>query len=182
MSSKIRLYFSSVIKSELVSHLTREQSYYIKSVMRLNPGDIFSVFNSQGEWNAKIENYQKKIANIKILKKVRDKVNEKEIKPLIKKIKKILGERVKDVKISNRLSDSPSCLVADENDPTSQMQEIMKAMGQSGVPDVKPILEINPDHEIVSKLSDIQLVSKYTAHWFNNLSPSLSNSSDKSFV
>ena len=79
MSSKIRLYFSSVIKSELVSHLTREQSYYIKSVMRLNPGDIFSVFNSQGEWNAKIENYQKKIANIKILKKVRDKKNEKDI-------------------------------------------------------------------------------------------------------
>ena len=79
MSSKIRLYFSSVIKSELVSHLTKEQSYYIKSVMRLNPGDIFSVFNSQGEWSAKIENYQKKIANIKILNKVRDKVNEKDI-------------------------------------------------------------------------------------------------------
>ena len=45
------------------------------------------------------------------------------------------------MKISNRLSDSPSCLVADENDPTSQMQEIMKAMGQPGMPDVKPILE-----------------------------------------
>lgn len=79
MSSKIRLYFSSIIKSELVSHLTREQSYYIKSVMRLNPGDILSIFNSQGEWNAKIENYQKKIANIKILNKVRDKANEKDI-------------------------------------------------------------------------------------------------------
>ena len=78
MSSKIRLYFSSIIKSELVSHLTREQSYYIKSVMRLNPGDVFSVFNSQGEWNVKIENYQKKIANIRILKKVRDKENEKD--------------------------------------------------------------------------------------------------------
>ena len=79
MSSKIRLYFSSVIKSELISHLTKEQSYYVKSVMRLNPGDVFSVFNSQGEWNVKIENYQKKIANIRILKKVRDKENEKDI-------------------------------------------------------------------------------------------------------
>ena len=79
MNSKIRLYFSSIIKSELVSHLTREQSYYIKSVMRLNPGDSFLIFNSQGEWNVKIENYQKKIANIRILKKVRYKENEKDI-------------------------------------------------------------------------------------------------------
>jgi molecular chaperone HtpG len=84
----------------------------------------------------------------------KDKKNE--IKPLIKKIKKALGDRVKDVKVSNRLSDSPSCLVADENDPTSQMQEIMKAMGQSGMPEVKPILEINPDHKIVGKLSKMR--------------------------
>jgi molecular chaperone HtpG len=87
--------------------------------------------------------------------KAKDK--EKEVKPLIKKIKKVLGDRVKDVKISNRLSDSPSCLVADENDPTSQMQEIMKAMGQAGgMPEVKPILEINPDHEIITKLTEMR--------------------------
>ncbi|MBC8196887.1 MAG: molecular chaperone HtpG [Candidatus Marinimicrobia bacterium] len=91
------------------------------------------------------------------LKDDSDKVKEKEVKPLIKKIKKVLGDRVKDVKVSNRLSDSPSCLVADENDPTSQMQEIMKAMGQSGgMPDIKPILEINPDHEIVNKLTEMR--------------------------
>jgi len=91
------------------------------------------------------------------LKDDSDKTKEKEVKPLIKKIKKVLGDRVKDVKMSNRLSDSPSCLVADENDPTSQMQEIMKAMGQSGgMPDIKPILEINPDHEIVTKLTDMR--------------------------
>lgn len=90
------------------------------------------------------------------LKDESEKANEKEIKPLIKKVKKVLGDRVKDVKISSRLSDSPSCLVADENDPTSQMQEIMKAMGQAGMPDVKPILEINPEHEIVNKLSDMR--------------------------
>ena len=90
------------------------------------------------------------------LKQDSEKVDEKEIKPLIKKIKKALGDRVKDVKISNRLSDSPSCLVADENDPTAQMQEIMRAMGQSGMPEIKPILEINPEHEIVHKLSDMR--------------------------
>ena len=77
-----------------------------------------------------------------------DKDSEKSTKPVLKKIKKVLGDKVKDVKVSSRLSDSPSCIVADENDPTSQMQEIMKSMGQTGMPEIKPILEINPNHEI----------------------------------
>ena len=81
-----------------------------------------------------------------------DKDTLKEMKPLIKKIKKILGDKVKDVKMSNRLSDSPSCIVADENDPTSQMQEIMRSMGQADLPTIRPILEINPDHAIVKKM------------------------------
>ena len=62
------------------------------------------------------------------------------------------AEKVKDVKASSRLSNSPSCIVADENDPTAQMQEIMRAAGQEGMPEIKPILEINPDHKIVKKL------------------------------
>ena len=86
------------------------------------------------------------------LKKESDKDKEKEVKPLIKKIKSILGDKVKDVKPSNRLSDSPSCIVADENDPTAQMQEIMRATGQVGMPEIKPILEINPNHDIIKKL------------------------------
>ena len=81
-----------------------------------------------------------------------DKDIEKSLKPVIKKMKKVLGERVKDVKISNRLNDSPSCIVADEHDPTAQMQEIMRSMGQADMPQIKPILEINPSHEIVEKL------------------------------
>ena len=85
-----------------------------------------------------------------------DKQKEQDLKPLIKKIKTVLGDKVKDVKSSNRLSDSPSCIVADENDPTSQMQEIMKAMGQSGNMDIKPILEINPKHQIVVKLKSMR--------------------------
>ena len=75
-----------------------------------------------------------------------------ELKPLIKKVKSVLGDKVKDVKSSNRLSDSPSCIVADENDPTAQMQEIMRATGQAGMPEIKPILEINPGHKIIKKL------------------------------
>ena len=81
--------------------------------------------------------------------------NGKELKSVVKKLKKVLGENVKDVKVSNRLSDSPSCVVADENDPTAQMQEIMRSMGQADMPQVKPILEINPKHIIVKKLKDI---------------------------
>tara|TARA_B100000131_G_C18118467_1_gene612029 strand:+ start:1158 stop:3023 length:1866 start_codon:yes stop_codon:yes gene_type:complete len=90
------------------------------------------------------------------LKDESDKQKEQDLKPLIKKIKTVLGDKVKDVKSSNRLSDSPSCIVADENDPTSQMQEIMKAMGQSGNMDIKPILEINPKHQIVVKLKSMR--------------------------
>ncbi len=81
-----------------------------------------------------------------------DKNAEKTLKPVVKKIKKILDGKVKDVKLSSRLSDSPSCIVADENDPTAQMQELMRSMGQMDTPNIKPILEINPDHDIVLKL------------------------------
>ena len=84
--------------------------------------------------------------------KDKDKDKEEALKPVLKKIKNILGERVKDVKVSNRLSDSPSCVVADENDPTAQMQELMRSMGQADIPNVKPILEINPNHKIIKKL------------------------------
>jgi molecular chaperone HtpG len=86
------------------------------------------------------------------LKTEEDKKSEKKIDPLIKKIKKVLGDEVKDVRASARLSDSPSCIVADEKDPTIQMQHLLKSMGQTDMPEVKPILEINPGHEIVQKL------------------------------
>ena len=83
-----------------------------------------------------------------------DKDVKKSLQPVVKKIKKVLGDKVKDVKLSNRLSDSPSCIVADENDPTAQMQEMMKSMGQMDMPTIKPILEINPNHNIVVKLKE----------------------------
>ena len=83
-----------------------------------------------------------------------DKDTLKSLKPVLRKIKKILDKKVKDVKISNRLNDSPSCIVADENDPTAQMQEMMRSMGQPDMPQIMPILEINPSHEIVLKLKE----------------------------
>ena len=86
------------------------------------------------------------------LKTDTDKDKEKEVAPLMKKIKKVLGDRVKDVVASSRLTDSPSCIVADENDPTLQMQQMLRAMGQTDMPEIKPILEVNPTHPIVVKL------------------------------
>jgi molecular chaperone HtpG len=85
----------------------------------------------------------------------KDKDAEKEAKPVIEKIKKALGDRVKDVKLSRRLHDSPSCIVTDENDPSIQMAQMLKAMGQTTMPDIKPILEVNGDHPIVMGLKDI---------------------------
>ncbi|MGI4758643.1 MAG: molecular chaperone HtpG [Janthinobacterium lividum] len=74
------------------------------------------------------------------------------IKPLLEKIKATLGDRVKDVRASVRLADSPSCIVSDEEEPSLQMQQMLRAMGQKEMPAAKPTLEINPDHEIVKKL------------------------------
>jgi len=88
------------------------------------------------------------------LKDDKDEKKEKELKPLLKKMKKALGDSVKDVVASSRLSESPACIVADDSDPTVQMQQMLKAMGQKDIPGFKPILEINPDHEIVKKLGE----------------------------
>ncbi len=74
------------------------------------------------------------------------------LKPLLEKLKAILGDRVKDVRASVRLADSPSVIVSDEDEPSMQMQQMLRAMGQKDFPAPKPTLEINPDHEIVKKL------------------------------
>jgi molecular chaperone HtpG len=74
------------------------------------------------------------------------------LKPLLEMLKKTLGDRVKDVRASVRLADSPSCIVSDEEEPSLKMQQMMRAMGQKDLPALKPTLEINPDHEIVKKL------------------------------
>ncbi len=77
----------------------------------------------------------------------------KDFDKVIEKAQSILSEKVKAVKVSSRLSESPSCLVADENELGSNMERIMKSLGQD-VPETKPILEINPDHPLVKKLKD----------------------------
>ena len=74
-----------------------------------------------------------------------------EYKELLEKVKTSLGDKVKDVRVTYRLTDSPSCLVSDEHDPSGNLARLMKAAGQP-MPSTKPILEINPQHPAVMRL------------------------------
>ena len=74
-----------------------------------------------------------------------------EFKALTDKIASSLSERVKEVRVTHRLIDSPACLVADEHDVSGNLARILKAAGQQA-PDMKPILEINPKHPVVLRL------------------------------
>ena len=77
---------------------------------------------------------------------------EEEFKDIVSKIKEKLGDEVKEVKVTSRLSESASCITKDVQDAQmAAMAHMFRAMGQN-VPEVKPILEINPEHEIVKKL------------------------------
>ena len=76
---------------------------------------------------------------------------EKQFKDFLEKMKKVLADKVKDVRVTFRLTDSPACLIADENELSGNLLRMLKAAGQEA-PDMKPILEINPEHPLLIKL------------------------------
>lgn len=87
---------------------------------------------------------------------------------LVDKIKSVLQDRVKDVRISNRLVDSPTCLVADAHDMGGNMERILQAIGQDA-PSAKPILEVNPKHAIVKQIdADSELVEDWANVLFDH--------------
>ncbi len=90
---------------------------------------------------------------------------EEDMKPLIEKLKAVLKDQVKEVRISDRLVDSPSCLVADEHDLGGNMERILQSIGQEA-PIAKPILEINPEHQIVKQ---IDVEAELAEEWANLL-------------
>ncbi|BDY13335.1 molecular chaperone HtpG [Hydrogenimonas cancrithermarum] len=104
------------------------------------------------------------IANVEEEGEVSDEVKEK-FASTIAAMKAELGESVKDIRLTGRLKDSPACVVFDKNDPDVAMQQILRQMGQE-VPTPKPILEINPDHEIFKKLleKNDEAVTRDIAH------------------
>jgi molecular chaperone HtpG len=83
--------------------------------------------------------------------KKEQKETEEQYKDLIERMKKTLDSKVKDVRVTLRLTDSPACLVADEHELSGNLLRMLKAAGQQA-PDSKPILEINPQHPLVLKL------------------------------
>lgn len=118
----------------LISNLTEFKSKKFQSIAK---GDLDL---------GKLENESEKGKNKKI---------EEKAKTLIEKIKISLGGKVKDVKVTHRLTDSPACLVVGEYDISGNLERILKAAGQN-TPDNKPILEINPEHKLIEKLKKFE--------------------------
>ena len=83
-------------------------------------------------------------------KKEKEKVADA-LKPLVERIKAALGDKVKEVRVTHRLVDSPACLVVDENELSGNLERMLKAAGQK-VGATKPILEINPTHAVIERL------------------------------
>jgi len=89
--------------------------------------------------------------------------SEKEMAGLVERIKTALGDDVKEVRFTHRLTDSPACVVSDDNDMSSQMQKLMESVGQAA-PEAKPVFELNPEHQLVKHLNDEQDEDKF-AQW-----------------
>ena len=84
----------------------------------------------------------------------------KDFEGLLKQMTESLGDKVKEVRISTRLTDSPSCLVVEQQDMAVSMQKILKQAGHE-VPNIESILEINIEHPLVKRLSDEQDDDKF---------------------
>jgi molecular chaperone HtpG len=110
---------------------------------------VFAGIDKYGDIELKSVN---KASTAEDLKDAAEPDNSETMKPLLEKLKATLGDRVKDVRASVRLADSPSCIVSDEEEPSIKMQQMLRAMGQKDMPMPKPTLEINPGHDIVKKL------------------------------
>jgi molecular chaperone HtpG len=128
------LLLSDRIDEWLVSHLTEFDEKPLQSVAR---GDL-----DLGKIGDEEE------------KKASEEASE-EFKDVIERVKKSLGDSISDARMSQRLTDSPSCLVLNEQDMSAQMQQILEAAGQYA-PRAQPILELNSEHKLVSKLKDIK--------------------------
>jgi molecular chaperone HtpG len=121
----------------LVSHLAEYEGKALQSVAK---GDLNVDELAAGETPAEKEQH----------KQAEEKAKQ-EYDTVIKQVQAILGDQVKEVRLSHRLTNSPACLVVDDQDMGLQLQRLLKAAGQD-IGDVKPIFELNPEHALLSKL------------------------------
>jgi len=136
------LLMSDRVDEWMMSHLTEFDSKQLTSITRgdLDLGDLDDEESKKDQENS-----------------------EKEVEGLAERIKAVLGDKVKEVRFTHRLTDSPACVVADENDMSSQMAKLMESVGQ-GAPEAMPIFELNPEHQLVKHLNDEQDEEKF-AQW-----------------
>ena len=125
------LLLSDRVDDWLVGYLTDYEGKHLQSVAK---GDL--------DLGALANEEEKKIAE----------EQGKALEPVIERIRKVLADRISDVKISSRLIDSPACLISDVYGMSRTMEKLMKNMGQT-MPVTKPIFEINPDHALVNRLT-----------------------------
>ncbi|MDR3491946.1 MAG: molecular chaperone HtpG [Gammaproteobacteria bacterium] len=132
------LLLSDRIDEWLVNHLSEYEGKTLQSVAKgdLNLDEITSEDPAEKEQHKQAEEKAKQ-----------------DFDSVIKQVKTVLGDSVKDVRLSHRLTDSPACLVSDDNDMGLQLQRLLKASGQE-VAEIKPIFELNPENPLVLKLKD----------------------------
>jgi molecular chaperone HtpG len=130
----------------LVSHLTEYEGKPLQSVAK-GEVNLDEITNETPEEKEQI-------------KKAEDKAKQ-DFDSVITQVKTILGDKVKDVRLSHRLTGSPACLVSDENDMGLQLQRILKAAGQE-IGDIKPIFELNPEHPLLLKLKAEQDEARFS--------------------
>ena len=126
------LLLSDRVDEWLVDHLTEFEGKHIQSIAK---GDLDL---------GKLEDEKDKEEIEKV---------SKDLEPLVERIKKTLGDKVSNVRLSHRLTDSPACLVSEVYGMSRSMQRILKAAGQNA-PASKPIFEINPNHALIARLKD----------------------------
>ncbi|ACL71951.1 molecular chaperone HtpG [Thioalkalivibrio sulfidiphilus] len=127
------LLLSDRVDEWLMSHLTEFDGKPFKSVSKgaLDLGELESEADKQAAESA-----------------------EKEAGDVVARLKAALGEKVEDVRVSHRLTDSPACIVLNEHDMALYMQQLLRQAGQK-LPSTKPVLEINPGHALIQKLKDV---------------------------
>lgn len=141
------LLLSDRVDEWLVSHLSEYQGKHLQSVAR---GSLdSSLLQSPEEKNLEEKH----------------KAAEEDFAKTLEKVKELLKDKVKEVRLSRRLTSSPACIVVDEQDLSNQMERILRAAGQK-IPEHKPILELNPDHPMVKRLSEeLELKGSHFADW-----------------
>lgn len=131
------LLLSDRIDEWLVGHLNEFEGKSLQSVAK---GDVSLDEMAEADNTSAKEELKQKEEKFK-----------HEFDDVIKRIKSTLGDQIKDARLSHRLTNSPVCLVADENDMGIQLQRLLKAAGQD-VAEVKPIFELNPEHPLIARL------------------------------